>query len=121
METFESPLNISRSIALAHLYTRESVLIQKVKLMDEHLQRLQSIVDEVADETEDWDHESLVKELEVMNEDNSNKCLQYKKGVMRFKDAIEEPQLEYGDTEGKVEGREEEMDPADPPQDHDQD
>ena len=48
-------------------------------------------MDEVADGSEDWDHEALVKELETMNDDNSKMLLQYQKWITKFIGAGEKP------------------------------
>ena len=42
-------LNVHRTVTLAHLYTHESILVRKVKVLDKYLQKLQSIVNDVAD------------------------------------------------------------------------
>ena len=49
-------------------------------------------MDEVADGTEGWDLESLTKELEAMNKDNSKMLLKYQKWMTRFRATLEKPQ-----------------------------
>ena len=76
----------------AILYNHEATLTRKIKLLNEYLLNLKSTLEELADETDEWNHNIFVTTLETSNKDYSKMHLQYQEWMTGFRDAIEKPQ-----------------------------
>ena len=79
MERFESTLlNIHGTVSVVKIITHETVQVLKLKLLDGYLLKLKTIVNELTTDTEGKDNDTLLKELEDMNDINSKILLQYR-------------------------------------------